>query len=67
MAIKPRGIRRKIDDWGRVVLPKNLLTQFELGPRDTVEIYPTARGFFICAEGEQIAQADLDRIESVEM
>lgn len=69
MALRPRGIRRKIDDWGRIVLPKNMLAQFGVGPKDEVEIYATQRGFFISVdvEGEKVDAGALDRIESVEM
>jgi bifunctional DNA-binding transcriptional regulator/antitoxin component of YhaV-PrlF toxin-antitoxin module len=67
LPVKPRGIVRKIDGWGRVVLPKNVLAQFGLEPGDVVEVYPTERGFFISARGVEIRSDDLDRIDSVEM
>lgn len=67
MAMRLRGFRRKIDGWGRIVLPKPLLERFGLGPSHMVEIYPTERGFFVKADHADLSPEELERIEGVEM
>ena len=37
--MKSIGIVRKVDELGRIVLPKELRTQFEIAERDALEIY----------------------------
>ena len=43
--MKSTGIVRKVDELGRIVLPKELRTVFEIKEKDALEIY---------VEGEQI-------------
>jgi transcriptional pleiotropic regulator of transition state genes len=45
--MKNTGITRPLDDLGRVVLPKELRTQYDLHPKDQVEIYTTEEGILI--------------------
>ncbi len=42
-----RGIIRKLDELGRVVLPKEFRDTLELKEKDKVEIYLLQDGFFI--------------------
>lgn len=37
--MKSTGIVRKIDDLGRIVIPKELRKNMEMGPKEPVEIY----------------------------
>ncbi len=37
--MKSLGIVRKVDELGRIVLPKELRTKFEIAERDALEIY----------------------------
>lgn len=37
--MKSIGIVRKVDELGRIVLPKELRTQFEIAEKDPLEIY----------------------------
>ncbi|KGG80882.1 AbrB/MazE/SpoVT family DNA-binding domain-containing protein [Caloranaerobacter azorensis] len=37
--MKSTGIVRKVDELGRIVIPKELRTTFEIGEKDSLEIY----------------------------
>lgn len=39
MGMKSLGIVRKVDELGRIVLPKELRTKFDIAERDALEIY----------------------------
>ena len=41
------GIRRNIDDLGRVVIPKEIRRTLEINNNDTLEIFATQNGIFI--------------------
>ena len=42
-----RGIKRKIDDLGRITIPKEFRDALEVKEKDEVEIYLLQDGFFI--------------------
>ena len=42
-----RGIKRKIDDLGRITIPKEFRETLEVKEKDEVEIYLLQDGFFI--------------------
>lgn len=42
-----RGIRRKLDNLGRVVLPKEFRDTLKVNIKDEIEIYLLQDGFFI--------------------
>lgn len=42
-----RGLKRKIDNLGRVVLPKEFRNSLKLNEKDEVEIYLLQDGIFI--------------------
>ncbi len=37
--MKSTGIVRKMDDLGRIVLPKELRAKLDIGPKDSIEIF----------------------------
>ena len=41
------GIRRNIDDLGRIVIPKEIRKTLEIKDYDTLEIFATQNGIFI--------------------
>lgn len=41
------GIRRNIDDLGRIVIPKEIRRTLEIKDNDTLEIFATQNGIFI--------------------
>lgn len=48
--IKPTGIVRKMDELGRVVIPKELRNIYGIGDRDPVEMYVDPITKFICIQ-----------------
>lgn len=42
-----RGITRKIDDLGRVVLPAEFRNELRLKPKDAVSIFLLDNGFYV--------------------
>lgn len=41
------GIRRNIDELGRIVIPKEIRRTLEINNNDTLEIFATKNGIFI--------------------
>ena len=44
------GLKRKIDELGRVTLPKEFRKDLNINEKDTVEIFQTKNGVFIRKE-----------------
>jgi len=69
--MKNTGITRPIDELGRVVIPRELRSQFDLQPKDIVEIYTVEDaivfkkyqpGCILCGEFEGIKVINGKRI-----
>lgn len=45
--MKNTGITRATDDLGRIVIPKEIRTQFDIEPKDQLEIYTTDEGILL--------------------
>ena len=41
------GIRRNIDDLGRIVIPKEIRKTLDIKEKDTLEIFATQSGIFL--------------------
>ena len=42
-----KGVKRKIDELGRIVLPKEFRDELKLKEKDSVEIYLLENGFYV--------------------
>lgn len=47
MTVKRTGIVRSIDELGRIVIPKELRTQFDIHEKDPLEIFVSDEGIVI--------------------
>ena len=52
------GIQKKIDNLGRIVLPKEIREFYCMGLDDTIEIIPTEDGILIRKPGYKIVKID---------
>lgn len=44
---KPIGLRRKLDELGRLVPPSEIRRALDIEPKDEVEFIPYENGFFV--------------------
>lgn len=47
MNTTPRGIIRRFDDLGRIVIPKEIRRKFKINAGEPVEIYTTEEGILL--------------------
>ncbi|ARF67246.1 AbrB family transcriptional regulator [Paenibacillus larvae subsp. pulvifaciens] len=68
--MKSTGIVRKLDELGRVVIPKELRTTLGIGEKDALEIYVDGErimlkkynpGCYLCGESDSHLQTFFDR------
>jgi len=59
--MKATGIVRRIDELGRLVLPKELRKKYAIGDRDAVEIFTDDKGIYLqkyCPGQDVVAHVD---------
>ena len=52
--VKHVGLERKVDNFGRIVVPFEYREQCGINPGDKVVVYPLNVGFLICSKGVDI-------------